>query len=113
MRGVMGLLLMQLVLHRVTAAALQFPHPQQNAVGREPAPGREPIQDESKKKSSAFMAELAVSNLEVNKFLQPGEHPFQPCIPKLLQVLLVAVLGSPVPAGLEGPIPSQPGDTGL
>lgn len=49
MRGVMGLLLMQLVLHRVTAAALQFPHPQQNAAGREPAPGREPIQDESKK----------------------------------------------------------------
>lgn len=59
------------------------------------------------------MAELAVSKLEVNKFLQPGEHPFQPCILKLLEVLPVAVLGSPVPAGLEGPILSQPGDMGL
>lgn len=72
---------------------------------------------QKQEESSTFTAELAVSNLEVNSFLQLGEHPFQLCIPRLLWVLPVAVLGSPGPAGLDGPVPSQPvvqhGDTGL
>lgn len=90
-----------------------IPSPPAKCCGEGTCSGKGANPGRKQEKSSAFMAELAVSNLEVNKFLQPGEHPFQLCIPKLLQVLPVAVLGSPVPAGLEGPISSQPGDTGL
>lgn len=65
--------------------------------GQRAKPGQE------QEKPSAFMAEVVVSNLEVSNFLQPGKQPFRPSIPRLLQELPIAVLGSPVPAGLDGP----------
>lgn len=65
--------------------------------GQRAKPGQE------QEKPSAFTAELVVSNLEVSNSLQPGEHPFRPSILEAAPAAPVAVRGSPVPAGLDGP----------